>query len=257
MREFRFTSGGVRLFALEEGTGPPIVMLHGGMADHRAVRPLVGSLATRHRLITPDLRGSGRSWYGEPLHFDLLADDVAALLDHLGEERAVVGGVSAGAGVAVRAALRHGARVAALVVARPVHGGARSGYTEEQSRAFGAMNALASRAGEEGVSVLRPLYADLPRPVRDKALAMIEGFDPASVVATSSFIAGGAQPFSAAEDLHAITAPALLVRGDDPLHPAAVSDVYATHLRGCRVLPASTSDLAAGIADFCRAISAL
>ena len=251
MREICFDAAGVRLFAVENGSGPPIVMLHGGMADHRAARPLVASLGPRYRVITPDLRASGRSVYGGTLTFDQLADDLVGLLDHLGEARAVVGGVSGGSGVAVRFVLRHAGRAAGLVVVNPMYAGSERGYTDAQRRAFTRMDAVASRALGEGVQVLRPLYDDLPAPVRTKALAMIEGFDPASVVATSGFIASGAQPFASPEELRSVGVPALLVRGNDPLHPAEISEIYAEHLPGCRVLPASTPDVPAAIGDFC------
>lgn len=251
MRDAWFEAAGVRLFAVEDGGGPPIVMLHGGMASHLAARPLVASLASRYRVVTPDLRGSGRSFHGGTLSFDQLADDIATLLDHLGEARAVVGGVSGGSGVAVRFALRHPGRAAGLVVVSPVYAGAHHGYTEAQRQAFTRMDAVASRALYEGVQVLRPLYAALPAPVRDKALAMIEGLDAASVVATSRFIASGAQPFTEPAELRSIATPALLVRSDDPLHPAEISELYAEHLPDCRVLPASTADVPAAIGAFC------
>jgi pimeloyl-ACP methyl ester carboxylesterase len=251
MREIWFDAAGVRLFALEDGSGPPVVMLHGGMANHRAARPLVAPLASRYRVVTPDLRASGRSLYGGTLTFDQLADDLAMLLDHLGEARAVVGGVSSGSGVAVRFALRHLGRTAGLIVASPMYAGSHLGYTEAQERAFTEMDAVASRAVEEGVQVLRPLYAKLPEPVRSKALEMIEGFDPASVVATSRFIASGSQPFETPEDLRSVAVPALLVRGEDAQHPAEVSDLHAEHLPDCRVLPAATRDVAAAIGAFC------
>lgn len=77
MREISFDVRGARLFAVEDGGGPPIVMVHGGMANHLAARPLVASLASRYRVITPDLRASGRSFYGGTLTFDQLADDLA------------------------------------------------------------------------------------------------------------------------------------------------------------------------------------
>ena len=251
MREIWFDAAGVRLFALEEGGGPPLVMLHGGMAAHGAARPLVAPLAPRYRVITPDLRASGRSVFGGALTFDRLADDLAMLLDHLGEARAVVGGVSGGSGVAVRFGLRHADRTAGLVVVHPMYAGSHSGYTEAQQRAFADTDAVASRALEEGVQVLRPLYAGLPEPMRGKALEMVEGFDPASVVTTSRFIASGAQPFETPEDLRSVAVPALLVRGEDPLHPAEISDLYAEHLPDCQVLPAATPDVPGAIGAFC------
>lgn len=250
MRELWFESGGARLFAVETGAGETIVMLHGGMASHLASLPLVLPLAPRHRVVAPDLRGSGRSWSGAPLTFDRLADDVEALLDHLGADRTVVGGVSSGSGVAVRFALRHPRRTAALVVVRPVYGGEERGYTDEQKRTFARMDAVASRAPAEGVQILGPLYAGLPGAIREKALAMVQGFDAASVAATSRFLASGAQPFASADELRSVSVPALLVRGDDALHPAEVSDVYAEILPCCTVMPASTTDVAAGIDAF-------
>lgn len=240
-----------RLFAADDGNGLPILMLHGGMASHVASLPLVAPLASRYRILTPDLRGNGKPWYGGPLTFDLLADDVEALLDHIGADRAVVGGVSGGTGVALRFALRHPSRTAGLVLVKPVYAGKEVGYTEAQKATFAAMDAVASRALEEGIQVLRPLYANLPEPVREKALAMVEEFDPASVVTTSRFIASGAQPFQSVAELRSLSMPVLLIRGDDALHPAEISELYAANIPNGSVVPASITDVAAEIGAFC------
>jgi 3-oxoadipate enol-lactonase len=251
MREIWFENGNTRLFAVEDGAGPVIVMLHGGMASHVASLPLVASLSNRYRILTPDLRGSGKSWSGAPLSFEQLADDVEALLDHLGVAQAVVGGVSGGSGVALHFALRHPDRTAGLVLVQPVYAGAERGYTETQAQTFAMMDSVASRALDEGIQVLRPLYMNLPPGIREKALKMIEGFDPASVVATSRFIASGTQPFTSSTELAGLTAPTLLIRGADPLHPPEVSDLYAEHLPHCTVIPAAPDDVAAEIGAFC------
>ena len=250
MRDFWVESEGVRLFAVEDGSGPVIVMLHGPMGSHQATLPLIAPLAARYRIVAPDLRGSGKSWCGAPLTFDQLADDVEALLDHMGVDRAVVGGISGGSGVALRFALRHPFRILGLVVVNAVYAGEERGYTERQKSMFVMMDAVASRALEEGVEVLRPLYANLPASIRERALAAMEGLDPASVVATSRFIASGAHPFTSAADLRSLEAPTLLVRGDDPLHPAEVSDLYAASIPDCTVVPASTTNVAAAIGAF-------
>ncbi len=251
MREIWFEREGTRLFAIEDGEGRPIVMLHGGMASHVAALPLVAPLSSRYRVLTPDVRGNGKSWYGGPLTFDQLADDVEALLDHIGADRAVIGGVSGGSGAALRFALRHPERTAGLVLAKPVYAGEDRGYTAAQKQTFLMMDAIASRALDEGVQVLRPMYANLPPEIREKALAMLEGFDAASVVTTSRFIASGAQPFTSAADLRSFSVPTLLVRGDDPLHPPEVSDLYAESIPNCSVAPASITDVAAEIGAFC------
>lgn len=250
MREFWVQSEGVRLFAVEDGGGPAVVMLHGGMANHQAALPLIAPLVARYRIIAPDLRGSGKSWCGAPLTFDQLADDVEVLLDHIGVDRAVLGGISGGSGVALRFALRRPGRTLGLVVVNPVYAGEERGYTEQQKTTFAMMDAVASRALEEGVEVLRPLYANLPASMRERALAMMEGLDAASVVATSHFIASGSQPFTSAADLRSLEAPTLLVRGDDAMHPAEVSDLYAANIPDCTAVPASTTDVATVIGVF-------
>lgn len=257
MREFWVESHGARLFAVEDGGGPVVVMLHGGMGSHQAALPLIAPLAARYRIIAPDLRGSGKSWSGAALTFDQLADDVEVILDHIHADRAVVGGISGGSGIALRFALRRSGRTLGLVVISPVYAGEQRGYTEYQKTAFAMMDSLASRALEEGVQVLRPLYANLPAGMRERALAMLEGFDPASVAATSHFIASGAQPFTSAADLRSLEAPTLLVRGDDPMHPSEVSDLYAASIPDCTAVPASTTDIAAAVGAFCdRCLSA-
>lgn len=250
MHEFWFDGEDVRLFAVEDGSGPVVVMLHGGMANHLATLPLITPLAERYRIIAPDLRGSGKSWSGASLTFDQLADDVERLLDHIGVGRAVVGGISSGSGVALRFALRRPGRTRGLVVVRPVYAGEARGYTEHQKATFAMIDAIASRAIKEGVQVLRPLYANLPAGVQERALAMMEDFDGASVAATSHFIASGSQPFITASDLACLEAPTLLVRGDDPMHPPDVSDVYARSIPDCTAVPASTMNIAANIGAF-------
>jgi hypothetical protein len=94
------------------------------------------------------------------------------------------------------------------------------------------------------------MYANLPATIREKAISMLESFDPASVVATSRFLASGAQPFDSAADLTRLEPPVLLVRGDDPVHPAEVSDLYAANIPDCTTLEASTTDIASAIGAF-------
>jgi pimeloyl-ACP methyl ester carboxylesterase len=251
MPELWLKSGGVRLFAVEDGDGEVVVMLHGGMADHRTALPCVASLTAGYRVIAPDLRGSGKSWSGLPLTFDQLADDVEVLLDQVGVRRAVVGGVSSGSGVALRFALRHPDRILALVLVTPVYAGGDYGYTQQQTTAFARMDAVASRAVDEGVHVLRQLYSNLPPSIQERAMATLEGFDAASIVATSHFIASGAQPFASVNDLRSLEVPTLLIRGNDEIHPAEISDLYAENLPNCAVVPASVAPVSAAIGAFC------
>jgi pimeloyl-ACP methyl ester carboxylesterase len=241
-----FERAGIRLFAVERGAGVPVIFLHGGLADHRAAQHVAGATAAPpYRLITPDLRGAGRSRHPGPLTWADLADDVAALACHLGVARAVVGGSSFGAGCAVAVALRHPALVAALVLVTPAYGGAELGLAPAQAAAMAAMDAAGRRCPREGITALHPLFAALPDPLRARARAMVDGFDPASVAATTAFMASGAQPFAAATELAAIAAPVLLVPGTDPTHPPEVAAVFRRHLRDCTVHAIAPADFAA------------
>ena len=248
-REFTVESGSCTLFGVEAGAGRAILMLHGGMASHAAVWPLVAPLTSTGRVIAPDVRGNGRSRWAGDLSFDQLADDVVAVLDHLGLPRAIVGGVSGGSGVALRTALRHPDRLDALVLVQPVYAGGERGLTEHQRTAFSGLDALASRAPVEGVAVLRPLYAALPEPMRTRALTMLETLDAASLAATSRFLASGAQPFESMAELRRLAVPTLIIDGDDPMHPAAVAAMYAAEIPVSTSLPAGSA-VAEAIAAF-------
>jgi pimeloyl-ACP methyl ester carboxylesterase len=251
-----YGSNGDRLFALDIGRGRPIVFLHGGLADHRAALLRVGALATSRRLLLPDLRGSGRSVHGGTLSWDRLADDVDALLAHLGIERAVVGGTSMGSGVALRFALRHPRRTAGLVLMSPVYPGEDRGLTVAQDAAMRTMDEAGQRALVEGVGALRPLFERLPPPIRDAAIAMMLGFDAASVAATTGFLASTAQPMGTVRELEAIAAPVMIVPGVDPEHPAEVATLYARHLRHSVLVDPLRPDLVEEVARFCDGLDA-
>ena len=250
LREHCFDHGGARLYAYEAGDGPPLVLLHGGLANHLACWQFAAPLAARCRVITPDLRGSGRSHFAGPLTWDTLADDISALLAHLGIARAIIGGVSLGAGVAIRVALRHPSIVAALLVLHPAHGGTELGLSSPQQQAMAAMDAAGRRAVAEGIEVLLPLFDALPPDVRERAKRVVATYDPASVAATTAFLASGLQPFARGQELRAIAAPALLVPGVDPIHPAEVAAVYRAHLPRCEVRAASAAELGSAVATW-------
>jgi len=220
-------------FVDSEGDKPALILLHGGLANHRSILLWAAPLAERYRLVVPDLRGSGSSHFAGDLTWELLADDIATLASTLGLARATVGGISFGSGVAVATALRHPALVERLVLLHPVYGGAEVGLTPEQAAAMDAMDAAGRRAPAEGPSVLFPLLERLPAELRERARAVFETYDPASIAATTRFLASGAQPFASARDLAAITCPVTIVPGVDPQHPVAIAEVYRAQLPSC------------------------
>lgn len=99
------------------GPGTPLVLSHGFLMDSDMFEPQVRELGGRHRVITWDQRGHGRTEFdGKPFTYWDSAGDLAALLDHLGVNRAVLGGMSQGGFVSMRFALRHPERTVGLVL---------------------------------------------------------------------------------------------------------------------------------------------
>lgn len=106
---------------LERGTGLPFFFQHGLGGATVNVFALV-ELPPGYRLLGMDCRGHGKTrplGDVEKLGFNSFADDVAALMDYLQVARAVIGGTSMGAGVALNFALRYPQRVLGLVLLRP------------------------------------------------------------------------------------------------------------------------------------------
>ncbi len=105
---------GANLAYDDTGDGTPVLLLHAGIADRRMWREQVPALATRHRVITVDLRGYGDS----ELPTDPFAhhDDVVGLLDALGLPRAALVGCSFGGAVALDTAFAYPDRVDALAL---------------------------------------------------------------------------------------------------------------------------------------------
>ncbi len=99
------------------GDGPPVIFSHGFLMDHEMFAPQVEVLSDSHRVITWDERGFGQTEAdGMPFTYWDSAADCLGLLDHLGIDRAVLGGMSQGGFLSLRAALTAPERVAALIL---------------------------------------------------------------------------------------------------------------------------------------------
>lgn len=120
-----FESNGQRLYYEIYGEGPRVVVyLHGILLDANLNRRLAVNLAARgNRVILLDLPGHGLSDKPRRASYhrmDTYARHVVALLDHLGIDKAVIGGVSLGASVALMVAAQAPERVQGLVIEMPV-----------------------------------------------------------------------------------------------------------------------------------------
>ncbi len=110
-------AGSIEIAYDEVGQGTPAVLLHGFPLDRRMWAPQLRGLVGCARCIAPDLRGFGDTTAAPPYSMDRYADDVAALLDTLHIDAAVIAGLSMGGYVALAFWRRHRERVAALVLA--------------------------------------------------------------------------------------------------------------------------------------------
>ena len=114
------TADGCRLAYESVGDGLPVLWQHGLGADRKQPAEVFPSLGGVRRIML-EYRGHGESSLGDPerLSIATFADDALALLDHLGVRRAVAGGISLGAAVALQLAAFHGERVSGLILGRP------------------------------------------------------------------------------------------------------------------------------------------
>jgi pimeloyl-ACP methyl ester carboxylesterase len=103
---------GISLYYATIGHGSPVVLLHGGLANSAYWGNQIKALAPRHTVIVVDSRGHGRSTRdARPYGYDLMADDVVALLDRLHTAKADVVGWSDGAIIGLDLAIRYPDRV--------------------------------------------------------------------------------------------------------------------------------------------------
>ncbi|MFC4113683.1 alpha/beta fold hydrolase [Nonomuraea zeae] len=112
---------GIKLHYREEGdpASPPLLLIHGRTADHNDWNGITQHFAAHHHVFAPDLRGHGGS--DRPGEYPLpeMAEDIVALLDHLGIERATLVGHSLGGAVSYHLAMNHPERVERLVLEDP------------------------------------------------------------------------------------------------------------------------------------------
>lgn len=133
---------GLRLRVVELGGGPPIVFLHGFTGSTETWESFQLVFAERYRTIAVDLPGhGGSSDPDDPLRYSLdrVANDLAKVLDELGVERIALIGYSMGGRAAIRFALSHAPRVAALILESTSPGIADPGLREDRRAADEAL----------------------------------------------------------------------------------------------------------------------
>jgi len=228
--DFRTDADGVLLAGEEGGAGTPVVLLHGLTATRRYV--VMGSKAlerAEHRVVSYDARAHGQSDGGEDYSYARLADDLKAILDDRGIDKATLAGASMGAHTITRFALTYPERVAALVIMTPAYAPERDPGLERWDRLAnglrdGGVEGFVSAYGKPNVpekwleTIDRVLHQRLSAHAHPDALA-----DAIKAVPRS-------RPFESWDELNAIEVPTVIVASRDevdPEHPYAVAEQYA------------------------------
>jgi pimeloyl-ACP methyl ester carboxylesterase len=106
---------GVRLWYAEFGHGPPVILVHGGLANSEYWGLQVPALAAHYHVIVMDSRGHGRSTRTDtPIGYDLMSSDVLGLMDYLHIRKAALIGWSDGAIIGLDIAIHHPDRLTRL-----------------------------------------------------------------------------------------------------------------------------------------------
>ena len=233
------TRDGVRIYFEEHGQGEPLLLAYGIGGNAGMWQPNIGPLSARRRLVLWEPRGHGRSESPEDptkVTFGHWVLDLLGLVDHLGLERAVVGGLSLGGGIATRFALAHPERVSALVV---VDSSSAAGLPLSVDNLVmraqsikvtieGGMDAMAEFAIASNPNVAGRLRLDPS--AREEVFAYYRMLTP---IGYANSLRALLQMDYITEQLSAISAPTLLVCGDeDPsLGPMRIMAQKITHAR--------------------------
>jgi pimeloyl-ACP methyl ester carboxylesterase len=229
----------------EAGSGVPVVLLHGLTATRRYV--VMGSKALErggHRVLAYDARGHGAS---EPAPtpdaygYEHLVEDLIAVLDDRGIERAVLAGASMGAHTILRLALEQPERVAGLCVITPAY----DPVDHEDEDRLARWDALSDGLRAGGVDGFVEAYGDPRVPEQwaetvEKVLRQrLSHHEHPEAVADALMVVPRSRPFADLHALEEIVAPTVVVasRDDaDPGHPLSVGEDYARLIPGARLV---------------------
>ncbi len=199
---------GLNLYYEVHGTGKPLILLHGGVGASEMFGPVLPVLAENRQIVAVHLQAHGRTAdIDRPLSFELMADDIAALIKHLGIPEADVMGYSLGGGVALRTAIQHPDVVRKLVfISTPFK---RDGFYPEVLENMAQMGPEAAKFMKQ--SPLYQLYPDADWAVLFTKLGDLLRLD-----------------YDWSKDVAAIKSPVMIVFADaDAIRTAHIMEFFA------------------------------
>jgi 3-oxoadipate enol-lactonase len=222
------------------GEGPPVVLLHPFPVNHEFWLPVAQALATRYRIVLPDLRGHGDSGVGDgPANMEKHAADIAHVMDAADIGRAPLIGVSIGGYALFEFWRRYRGRVAALGLCNTK---APADSAEARAGRLQAAHDVLERGTEPFFESMVPrLLGRNTRETRpdlvDGALRMMRKMSPEDVAQVQR---GMAERPDSMDTLKTINVPTLLVTGDeDMLTGVNEAELVRQHISGSqlRVIP--------------------
>jgi len=222
------------------GDGLPVVLLHPFPAHHDFWLPVAQTLATRYRVILPDLRGHGESGVGDgPATMEKHAADLARVMDDAGVDRAPFVGVSIGGYILLEFWRRYRSRVSALVLCNTK---APADTAEARAGRLEAARDVLERGTEPFLESLvtrllgRTTLETRPDLV-EGALRMMRKMSPEDIAQVQR---GMAERPDSVETLKTINVPTLLITGDEDLMTGLnEAELMRQHIVGSqlRVIP--------------------
>jgi pimeloyl-ACP methyl ester carboxylesterase len=215
---------GARIWYESYGSGPPVILLHGGLANSAYWGGQIPALDKAHRVIVIDSRGHGRSSRdGRPYTYELMASDVVGVMDALKIDRAAVVGWSDGAIIGLVMALK---------------------YPERLTRVF-AFAANMDPSGTKSDMLETPTFGGFAKrgEAEYDAISPTPGSYPAFTAAIEHM--WDTEPNYAATDLARITTPVVIADGD---HDEAIKREHTDYL--ARSIPGAKEVILPGLSHF-------
>src|SRR3954454_5765263 len=223
--------GGGKIYYEIHGEAPPLLLTHGYSSTSAMWHGQVDALAKNHKLILWDMRGHGQSDYpDDPGAYSeaFTVGDIAAILDAIGAERAIIGGLSLGGYMSLAFTRAHPQRARALLI---IDTG--PGFKKDDARDAWNARALATadRLDREGLAMLKAA-------TRERATASHRNAKGLALAARGMLTQRDAKVMELLPD---IKVPSLIVVGADDTSFLAASDYMAAKIPGAQkvVIPAA------------------
>ena len=227
----KLNRNGVDIYYEVHGSGPPLILTHGYSSTSGMWQGQIAALSQHYKLVLWDMRGHGQSDYPEdPAAYSeaLTVADIAALLDTVGAEKAVVGGLSLGGYMSLAFYRSHPERVRALLIIDTGPGFKKDDAREAWNK---RAHETAARFDSEGLAVLKQMSAERANVTHRDASGLARA---ARGMLTQ-------RDASVMETLPSIKVPSLVVVGADDTPFLAASDYMAAKIPGAAkvVIPAA------------------